>query len=291
MRSTFQLVHKPSSITLNPLIWADCEESYFGKSFFLKNSKGYPSKNFSLFFPDNHRLMVAIEHQFDNVLFGHFGDLLEKYIFEVNQKFQRLPLLVIFNNFECEQIVIRWLLIDNALIRKWWRLVLSFKRNITGLWEITYWSGLSCIFLFKMISIWIINIKTSWTLFYQSHNSQMQNKPFKKIISIKSILWRWRWRLFWAWIQGFLHFYFDVFFHKHSFYFLIKCTGNSNQWLRKSDLQVVIFLFMPTSFNELFVHFLFPCLHYIDQTANYPANKNSNNFIDDHNQDDDNVLD
>ncbi len=44
--------------------------------------------------------MVSVENQFDDVLFGHLGELPGEDIFQVNQHLERVSLLIILNDFE-----------------------------------------------------------------------------------------------------------------------------------------------------------------------------------------------
>lgn len=44
--------------------------------------------------------MVSIEDEFDDVLFGHFGELAGKYVFEVEEEFEGLMVAIIADDLE-----------------------------------------------------------------------------------------------------------------------------------------------------------------------------------------------
>jgi len=106
-----KLIHQSCAIPSNLLAGCDGQECNLYKISILKlpednSTNDLLTDGIFLVFDDHHRLVDAVKHKPDNVLFGHFRELFSDNSFKVDECFHGLMRFIIFEYFKLHDIVV-----------------------------------------------------------------------------------------------------------------------------------------------------------------------------------------
>lgn len=80
-------IHETSTVSSNLFICSNRQECHFCESLRFVLSVADTTNDFGIILQYYHWFMVSIEHQFDNVFFGHLRQLSGEYILQIDEQF------------------------------------------------------------------------------------------------------------------------------------------------------------------------------------------------------------